>query len=99
MELDLPVAESFPAVQNVEFPVLITHSWCPFTTPIIELWKKVASHLGVPLTLVSADSDLGSGLISKFEVHGVPCLLLNAKVRRYGPLSEGQAMEILESSL
>ncbi len=95
MESELPVAESFPVARNVEFPVLITHSWCPFTTPIIELWSKVAEQVGVPLELVSADSTLGSGLVSRFEVQGVPCLLLDEDTRHYGPLSEGEATEIL----
>jgi hypothetical protein len=80
-----------------EFPLLITHQWCPFTSPAETLWQEAASANGQSLHVVFAESSEGECLITTLNVRGVPCLAKSEAELHYGLTSPENAAAVLES--
>ena len=80
-----------------EFPFLITHHLCSFTTPAASLWREAASANGQSLRVVFADTPEGESLIHALNVRGVPCLANAEGELHYGLTSPESAVAVLEN--
>ncbi len=80
-----------------EFPLLIMHQLCPFTSPAESLWREAAAANGQSVRVVFADTPEGESLISALNVRGVPCLVKGEGELHYGLTSPESAVAFLES--
>jgi hypothetical protein len=80
----------------VDFPLLVTASWCPFTSTANDFWNETAQAVGTTLTTVDAESEDGIQVMASASVAGVPCLIVTTDRRFYGlGYNASEAMSLL----
>ncbi len=96
---------NFDSIINSEKPVLIDFfaTWCGPCKTLAPILKQVKDNLGERITILKIDVDKNQELASKYQVRGVPTLILfqNGKQlwRQSGVLSKEEIIKtILEKS-
>lgn len=80
----------------VDFPLLVTANWCPFTSSANDFWNEVAQTVGTTLTTVDAESEDGLQVMVSASVAGVPCLIVAPDRLFYGlGYNASEAMSLL----
>ncbi len=92
---------SFENIINTEKPVLIDFSaeWCGPCKMLAPILKQVKDSLGDRITIIKIDVDKNQELASKYQVRGVPTMVLyqNGKQlwRQSGVLTKDQIIKII----
>jgi len=92
---------SFENIINSEKPVLIDFSaeWCGPCKMLAPILKEVKDSLGDRITIIKIDVDKNQELASKYQVRGVPTMVLyqNGKQlwRQSGVLTKDQILKII----
>ncbi|MEX0275712.1 MAG: thioredoxin [Flavobacteriaceae bacterium] len=75
------MAEKFNALINSERPVLVDFfaTWCGPCKMLGPILEQVKDELGETVRIVKIDVDKNQGLATKFQVRGVPTLLIFKK--------------------
>jgi glutaredoxin len=68
----------------VDFPLLVSANWCPFTSAAKDFWNEAAQAFGTTLTTVDAQSEEGAQVIISAGIAGVPCLVVAPDRLFYG---------------
>jgi hypothetical protein len=68
----------------VDFPLLVTANWCPFTSTAKDFWYEAAQAAGITLTIVDAEDEDGTQVMVSASVAGVPCLMVAQDRLFYG---------------
>ena len=96
---------NFDSIINSEKPVLIDFfaTWCGPCKTLAPILKHVKDNLGERITILKIDVDKNQELASKYQVRGVPTMVLfqNGKQlwRESGVLSQDEIIKtILEKS-
>jgi thioredoxin 1 len=96
---------NFDTIINSEKPVLIDFfaTWCGPCKTLAPILKHVKDNLGERITILKIDVDKNQQLASKYQVRGVPTMVLfqNGKQlwRQSGVLSQDEIIKtILEKS-
>lgn len=96
---------NFDAIINSEKPVLIDFfaTWCGPCKTLAPILKQVKDNLGERITIIKIDVDKNEQLASKYQVRGVPAMILfqNGKQlwRQSGVLSKDEIIKtIVEKS-
>jgi hypothetical protein len=58
----------------IDYPVLVTAPWCPFTVPAARFWDEAAQAAWRTLHVLDAERDNGARVISTCGMAGVPCV-------------------------
>ncbi len=93
---------NFNAIINSETPVLIDFyaDWCGPCKMLAPILKQVKDTLGNTLKIVKIDVDKNELLASKYQVRGVPTMMLfkNGKQlwRQSGVLQKGEIIDIIK---
>ncbi|WP_405801784.1 thioredoxin TrxA [Streptomyces sp. NBC_01506] len=97
---------SFEAqVLDAEGPVLVHFraEWAGPSKMLAPILEEVASEYAGRLTITELDIDRSPATAPKYDVNGIPTLLLfkhgSATARRVGALSKGQVTEFLDENL
>jgi thioredoxin 1 len=97
---------NFDSIINSEKPVLIDFfaTWCGPCKTLAPILKQVKDNLGERITILKIDVDKNQQLASKYQVRGVPTMILfqNGKQlwRQSGVLSKDEIMKsIIEKSM
>ncbi len=69
---------SFSEIINQSKPVLIDFyaDWCGPCKTMTPILKQVKDHLGERVSVIKIDVDKNQGLAAKYQVRGVPTLML-----------------------
>jgi thioredoxin 1 len=95
------MSTSFDTIINSEKPVLIDFSatWCGPCKTLAPILKQVKDNLGERITIIKIDVDKNQQLASKYQVRGVPTMILyqNGKQlwRQSGVLSKEEIIKII----
>ncbi len=99
------MSTNFDSIINSEKPVLIDFfaTWCGPCKTLAPILKQVKDNLGERITILKIDVDKNQELASKYQVRGVPTMVLfqNGKLlwRESGVLSQDEIIKtILEKS-
>ena len=99
------MSTNFDTIINSEKPVLIDFfaTWCGPCKTLAPILKQVKDNLGERITILKIDVDKNQELASKYQVRGVPTMVLfqNGKQlwRESGVLSQDEIIKtILEKS-
>ena len=93
---------SFSSIINSEKPVLVDFSanWCGPCKMLAPILKQVKDELGDSIKIVKIDVDVNQLFASKYQVKGVPTMLLfkNGKQlwRKSGVLQKEQIIDIIK---
>lgn len=94
---------SFNDIINDEKPVLIDFSaeWCGPCKTLAPILKEVKTEMGDAVKIVKIDVDKNQELAGKFQVRGVPTMILFKKGkqlwRQSGVLQKHQITEVIRS--
>lgn len=94
----------FSEIINQDHPVLVDFfaEWCGPCKMLSPILKQVKDKLGDAVTIIKIDVDKNQGLASKYQVRGVPTMLLfkNGKQvwRQSGVLQENEIINIINST-
>jgi len=95
------MSTSFESIIKSEKPVLIDFfaTWCGPCKTLAPILKQVKDSLGERITILKIDVDKNQQLASKYQVRGVPTLILyqNGKQlwRQSGVLSKEEILKII----
>jgi thioredoxin 1 len=95
------MSTSFDTIINSEKPVLIDFSatWCGPCKTLAPILKQVKDNLGERITIIKIDVDKNQQLASKYQVRGVPTMILfqngNQLWRQSGVLSKEEIIKII----
>jgi len=95
------MSNSFENIIKSEKPVLIDFSadWCGPCKMLAPILKQVKDSLGERITIIKIDVDKNQALASKYQVRGVPTMILyqNGKQlwRQSGVLSKEEIIKII----
>lgn len=99
------MSTNFDSIINSEKPILIDFfaTWCGPCKTLAPILKYVKDNLGERITILKIDVDKNEQLASKYQVRGVPTMILfqNGKQlwRQSGVLSQDEIIKtILEKS-
>ena len=99
------MSTNFDSIINSDKPVLIDFfaTWCGPCKTLAPILKQVKDNLGERITILKIDVDKNQELASKYQVRGVPTMVLfqNGKLlwRESGVLSQDEIIKtILEKS-
>ncbi|HAH55431.1 MAG TPA: thioredoxin [Flavobacterium sp.] len=99
------MSTNFDTIINSEKPVLIDFfaTWCGPCQTLAPILKQVKDNLGERITIIKIDVDKNEQLASKYQVRGVPTMILfqNGKQmwRQSGVLSKEEIIKtIIEKS-
>lgn len=72
---------NFDSIINLEKPVLIDFfaTWCGPCKTLAPILKQVKDNLGERITILKIDVDKNQQLASKYQVRGVPTMILFQK--------------------
>ena len=72
---------SFKAIINSEIPVLVDFyaDWCGPCKMLAPILKQVKDEMGEALKIIKIDVDKNQSLANKYQVRGVPTMLLFKK--------------------
>ena len=96
---------SFKNIISSEIPVLIDFyaDWCGPCKVLAPILKEVKSELGDAVKIVKIDVDKNSNLAAKYQVRGVPTMILfkdgKPLWRQSGVLQKGDILKVLEPHL
>lgn len=100
------MSTNFDSIINSEKAVLIDFfaTWCGPCKTLAPILKQVKDNLGERITILKIDVDKNQQLASKYQVRGVPTMILfqNGKQlwRQSGVLSKDEIMKsIIEKSI
>lgn len=81
--------------------MLVTASWCPFTSKAAAFWSEAANVAGHTLSIVDAESEDGHAALLHAGGSGVPCLATAPGLLIHGimTVSEEEARAFLGGSL
>lgn len=94
---------SFQEIINQEVPVLVDFyaHWCGPCKMLAPILKEVKTELGDNLKIVKIDVDKNQALANKFQVRGVPTMILfkegNQVWRQSGVLQKNDLVSIINS--
>ena len=94
---------SFNKIIKSETPVLVDFyaDWCGPCKMLAPILKQVKDELGEAIKIVKIDVDKNAGIASKFNVRGVPTMLLfkNGKQlwRQSGVLQKNDIVQVVKS--
>jgi thioredoxin 1 len=97
----LKMSNSFDIIIKSEKPVLIDFSadWCGPCKMLAPILKQVKDSLGERITILKIDVDKNQALASKYQVRGVPTMVLyqNGKQlwRQSGVLTKDEIIKII----
>lgn len=97
----LKMSNSFNTIIKSEKPVLIDFSadWCGPCKMLAPILKQVKDSLGERITILKIDVDKNQALASKYQVRGVPTMVLyqNGKQlwRQSGVLTKDEIIKII----
>jgi thioredoxin 1 len=92
---------TFYDIINIEKPVLVDFyaTWCGPCKMLAPVLKQVKEELGDKIKIIKIDTDKNQDLAIKYQVRGVPTMILfqNGKQlwRQSGVLSKEQIMEVI----
>jgi thioredoxin 1 len=95
------MSNSFDTIIKSEKPVLIDFSadWCGPCKMLAPILKQVKDSLGERITILKIDVDKNQALASKYQVRGVPTMVLyqNGKQlwRQSGVLTKDEIIKII----
>jgi thioredoxin 1 len=95
------MSTNFDSIINSEKPVLIDFfaTWCGPCKTLAPILKQVKDNLGERITILKIDVDKNEQLASKYQVRGVPTMILfqNGKQlwRQSGVLSKEEIIKTL----
>ncbi|RZS99677.1 thioredoxin [Aquimarina brevivitae] len=95
--------DSFSNIINSDKPVLVDFyaDWCGPCKMLAPILKEVKDDLGNQIKIIKVDVDKNQDLAGKFQVRGVPTMLLfkNGKQlwRQSGVLQKQQIVEVINS--
>ncbi|MGM0636492.1 MAG: thioredoxin [Bacteroidota bacterium] len=95
---------NFNAIINQEQPVLIDFyaDWCGPCKMLVPILKEVKAALGDDIKVVKIDVDKNQALASKYQVRGVPTMILfkngEQKWRQSGVLQKDELIKIIRSN-
>lgn len=96
---------SFSDIIKGEKPVLVDFSaeWCGPCKMLAPILKEVKAEMGDDIKIVKIDVDKNQQLASKFQVRGVPTMILfkngDQLWRQSGVLQKRELLEILKSRI
>ena len=89
--------------QNKLVLVDFTASWCQPCQMLAPILHEVKEELGDKLSIIKIDVDKNQAIASKFEVRGVPTMILYKDAiqvwRQSGVLSKGDLLKLINSHL
>lgn len=94
---------SFDTIINSETPVLVDFfaDWCGPCKMLTPVLKQVKEELGESIKIIKIDVDKNQSLASKYQVRGVPTMLLfknGSQVwRQSGVLQKDEIINIIKS--
>jgi thioredoxin 1 len=94
---------SFSKIINSEIPVLIDFyaDWCGPCKMLSPILKQVKDEMGEAIKIVKIDVDKNGSIASKYNVRGVPTMLLfkNGKQlwRQSGVLQKNDIVQVIKS--
>ena len=100
---DIPMKSSFKKIISSEIPVLIDFhaDWCGPCKMLTPILKDVKEELGDAVKIVKIDVDKNQAIASKYNVRGVPTMLLfkNGKQvwRQSGVLQKNDIVQVIQS--
>ena len=95
------MSTNFDTIINSEKPVLIDFfaTWCGPCKTLAPILKEVKDNLGEGITIIKIDVDKNQQLASKYQVRGVPTMILfqNGKQlwRQSGVLSKQEIIKTI----
>jgi thioredoxin 1 len=95
------MSTNFDTIIKSEKPVLIDFSaaWCGPCKTLAPILKQVKDNLGERITIIKIDVDKNQQLASKYQVRGVPTMILfqNGKQlwRQSGVMSKEEIIKII----
>jgi thioredoxin 1 len=103
MNIYRPMKRSFKDIISSEIPVLVDFyaDWCGPCKMLAPILKEVKDELGDAIRVIKIDVDKNQSLAAKFQVRGVPTLLLFKKGqqlwRQSGLVQKKDLVQILQS--
>ena len=94
---------SFKKIVSVDIPVLVDFyaDWCAPCKALEPILKEVKNELGEEIKVVKVDVDKNPSLASKFQVRGVPTMILfvDGEVvwRQSGVMSKDAILQVVNS--
>lgn len=94
----------FSEIINQDKPVLVDFfaSWCGPCKVLAPILKEVKDEMGEDVTIVKIDVDKNQALASKYQVRGVPTMLLFKKGRQVwrqsGVLQKNDIINVIKTS-
>lgn len=98
-----PMKRSFKDIISSEIPVLVDFyaDWCGPCKMLAPILKEVKDELGDAIRVIKIDVDKNQSLAAKYQVRGVPTLLLFKKGqqlwRQSGLVQKKDLVQILQS--
>ncbi|APX99597.1 thioredoxin [Lacinutrix venerupis] len=95
----------FSEIINQEKPVLVDFfaTWCGPCKTLAPILKQVKDNLGDNVSIIKIDVDKNQNLASKYQVRGVPTMILfkNGKQvwRQSGVLQKNEIINIIKTSV
>jgi thioredoxin 1 len=95
---------SFKEIISSEIPILVDFSadWCGPCKMLAPILKKVKDELGDAIKIIKIDVDKNQPLAAKYQVRGVPTMLLfkNGKQvwRESGVLQKNEIIKVIKSN-
>lgn len=96
---------SFNKIINLETPVLVDFfaNWCGPCKMLAPILKEVKNELGDDVKIVKIDVDKNQSLATKYQVRGVPTMLLfkngNQVWRQSGVLQKNDIINVIKPYL